>query len=434
MAAYATYTLADGPHDIRLRCEGYAMQQRYFMVLDSCQRPDEYGKYQWLVAATLEEPQLIIQADAVPQKAEENWLFGLLPYELKITVEPSTHTRHAPTLPWPEVAFFVADLVCYQLRGADAVVICCRTEDPEAMAERLLQVQPHQIPKLDSAQAAAFSSDFTPGEYAQAVQALRMHIVQGDAYQINLSQQFTAQGAVGDLMALFYALKDASPVGMAAMLRWGSRYVFSISPERFLQHRQGQLTTQPIKGTIHKDSLQDTAAALHASPKERAENVMVVDMARNDLHRSCIPGTVHVPQLHGVHTYSTLHHLVSTVTGTLRVDTSPWQALLFAFPPASMTGTPKVSAMKLIDHYEKTGRGLYAGCMGYMAPDREYDFNVVIRTVQYDAVQHIVLYNVGGAVTYDSNPQGEYEETLLKAQALQTVLGTHVYAVTNKLA
>jgi len=218
-------------------------------------------------------------------------------------------------------------------------------------------------------------------------------------------------------------LTGVSPVPFASYLRWQDCYLICASPERFLQLRGDQLCSQPIKGTAPRGMTSAADAAHRAylahSEKEQAENVMIVDLTRNDLHRSCRTGTVTVPQLFEIQVFPQVFQLVSTVVGQKRPELSVPQVLANTFPPGSMTGAPKVMTLGMIDRYEPLGRGLYAGSVGYFAPGGDFDFNVVIRSLIYDAREQLLSYHVGGAITYDSDPQREYEETLIKARAIR---------------
>lgn len=197
------------------------------------------------------------------------------------------------------------------------------------------------------------------------------------------------------------------------------------SPERFLQWRGGILTSQPIKGTSKRGTSPEEDAQsrhyLQHSLKERAENVMIADLTRNDLQRSCNTGSVRVPHLFEVQTFPTVHQLVTTVQGDTREGIT-WQEIFRqTFPPGSMTGAPKVATLRAIDAYERSARGSYAGCAGYIQPNGDFDFNVIIRSLRYDALRQRLSYHVGGAITADSDPAAEYAETLLKAEAIKRV-------------
>jgi len=276
-----------------------------------------------------------------------------------------------------------------------------------------------------AAQPRALRSSLEPQEYLRAVQCILDHIRAGDLYQANLTQRFRVNVGEPDPVALLGRLHGASPAPHAAYLDTGPWKVLSSSPERFLRRTGDEVESRPIKGTAARGTTagDDAAscAALEESAKDRAENLMIVDLVRNDLGRVCRPGSVHVPALCQVETYATLHHLVSTVRGQLREDRTTEDLLRAMFPPGSMTGAPKVRAMEILHGLEPVSRGPYAGALGYLSFCGDLDLSVVIRTVLLG--QGEARFHVGGGVVADSQPQAEYEESLLKARALRTALG-----------
>jgi para-aminobenzoate synthetase component 1 len=268
-------------------------------------------------------------------------------------------------------------------------------------------------------------SSLDASAYQDAVQRILDHIRAGDIYQANLTQRFHMDAEVPDPVRLLGRLHGASPAPHAAYLDTGEWTILSSSPERFLRKTGLEVESRPIKGTASRGATPELDAAqragLEVSPKERAENLMIVDLVRNDLSRVCRPGTVHVPALSQVETYTTLHHLVSTVRGLLRERCSVAELLRAAFPPGSMTGAPKVRAMEILHELEPVSRGPYSGALGYLSFCGDLDLSVVIRTVLLGRGQ--ARFHVGGGVVADSDPRAEYEESLLKAQALRRGLG-----------
>jgi para-aminobenzoate synthetase component 1 len=259
-------------------------------------------------------------------------------------------------------------------------------------------------------------------DYLAAVEAIRQHIIAGDVYEMNLCQEFFAEQARIEPQTVFERLNARTKAPFAAFLRLQDRYLLCASPERFLQKKGATLISQPIKGTRrrHPDAGEDARIReeLRTSEKDRAENVMIVDLVRNDLARNCLPGSVRVDELFGIYSFQTVHQMISTVSGTLRPGTHPIAAIRDAFPMGSMTGAPKVMSMELIEQYERTRRGLYSGAVGYFTPDGDFDFNVVIRSILYHAASNYVSCQVGGAIVYDSVPEQEYEECMVKVGAL----------------
>jgi len=273
------------------------------------------------------------------------------------------------------------------------------------------------------ASATAARSTFTAAGYHAAVERVREHIRRGDIFQANLSQRWTVPRSRSGL-ELFAALARVSPAPFAAYLDLGDRVVASASPERFLEVRGGRVESRPIKGTRPRGAgpAADAAerAALLASAKDRAENVMIVDVLRNDLGRVCETGSVTVPELCALETFAQVHHLTSTVTGTLRADRDAVDLLHACFPGGSITGAPKIRAMEIIESLEPVRRHLYTGAIGYLDWRGDADWSVAIRTamVTGDAVH----FSAGGGITADSDPEAEYRETLDKAEGWRVAM------------
>jgi para-aminobenzoate synthetase component I len=267
-------------------------------------------------------------------------------------------------------------------------------------------------------------STFAHGAYVATVQRVRDYILAGDIFQANLSQRLQAPYA-GSPVALYRRLRESSPAPYAAYLDIGDAQLVGASPELFLRLRDGEVETRPIKGTMPRaeDPAEDArrAAALAASEKDRAENVMIVDLLRNDLSRVCTDPSVRVPRLCAVESHGAVHHLVSTVAGTLRPGVDAVELLRAAFPGGSITGAPKIRAMEILAELEPTRRGPYTGAIGYIGFDGAMETNIVIRTlVLRAATAHL---QVGGGIVADSDPEREYQETLHKAAGMLSALG-----------
>jgi len=310
-------------------------------------------------------------------------------------------------------------------------------ESDPGVARRLAEVRtaemvarltmPFADPPVQSVEGAgefALASNFTREEYLRAVGRAKEYIAAGDIYQVNLSQRLHAPLATSP-RALYRRLAHTNPSPFAAYLETPEAAIVSCSPERFLQVRGSEVETRPIKGTRPRGATAEEdarlAAELLASEKDRAENVMIVDLERNDLGKVCEYGSVHVRELFAVESYATVHHLVSTVQGRLRSGMTALDCLREAFPGGSITGAPKVRSMEIIEELEPTRRGVYTGAIGYLCFSGDMDVNIVIRTV---VVKNGVAYfQVGGGIVADSDPEAEYQETVDKAQALAQALG-----------
>lgn len=351
-----------------------------------------------------------------------DWLFGHLAYDLKNELEPLA-SSHPDGIGFPDLFFFVPEVVL-QLTG-DALLIGSLTEDPAIIFQSVMEaVPPAGNPGRSD---LVISPRFTRNEYLQVVQALQQHILRGDCYEINFCQEFYANDAFIDPVAVYDALCQASPNPFAAFYKTGEQYLLCASPERYMKKEGDRVCSQPIKGTWQRDALSVQGDAynreqLYHSAKDRSENVMVVDLVRNDLSRVCVAGTVQVDELYGIYSFPHVHQMISTVSGQLRPGLPFTEAIRHTFPMGSMTGAPKRRVMELIEAYERTRRGLFSGSVGYITPDGDFDLNVVIRSIFYNAGTAYLSYQVGSGITFYSDPEAEYEECLLKAAAIRKVL------------
>jgi para-aminobenzoate synthetase component 1 len=266
-------------------------------------------------------------------------------------------------------------------------------------------------------------STFTRTAYQHAVARVIEYVWAGDIFQANLSQRLEAP-LVGTPLELYRRLRSRNPAPFSAFLDFGDLVVASSSPERFLRVEDRHVEARPIKGTrprgVGPEHDAALALALAESDKDRAENVMIVDLLRNDLSRVCEPGSVRVPELFALEHYATVHHLVSTVVGDLDPTRDAADLLRAAFPGGSITGAPKVRAMQIIAELEPTRRGVYCGAIGYWSVTGALDTSIVIRT--YLVLGDVVYFQAGGGIVADSEPELEYRETLDKARGLIAAL------------
>lgn len=272
-----------------------------------------------------------------------------------------------------------------------------------------------------------FSANTSRDEFLRGVHRIKDWIAAGDIYQVNLSQAFRAEVTGGSLFNLYEALRDASPAPMAAWLSLDGKEILSSSPETFLKISGRGIETRPIKGTRPRfhdpDEDRRSAYELQTSPKEIAELVMITDLLRNDLGQVCEFGSVEVSEMLQLETLAQVHHLVSTVTGTLRPATDAIDALAACFPGGSITGAPKKRAMEIIRELETKPRGIYCGTIGWLGSNGESSFNIAIRTLVRDG--NTLIYQVGAGIVADSDPEKEYEETLHKAAGIRLAVERH---------
>lgn len=389
----------------------------YVAVFTSCHSPiDRYGEYEWVIGIATEDAATFETWESV-KEVENQWLMGILPYELKNKLEPTLQTKANQEVLFPETPLFVPQCILLQKKGTteweiEGDISLLEKEYPALSMENL-----NKTPD--------FQSNFSRSTYIQTIETLKKHIKAGDFYEINLAQRFEAKISISEPWTVFQKLIEISPVPFAAFIKWKDKFLLSASPERFLQLKENRLVAQPIKGTAKrgKTTMEDEALrqALSVSIKEQAENVMIVDLMRNDLYRSAEINSVEVPYLFEIQTFPQVHQMVSTITARKKTDCTWQKVIANTFPPGSMTGAPKVMACQMIDRYESVPRGVYAGAAGFVKPNGDFDWNVIIRSLVYDAKNQYLTYHVGGAITFDSHPEAEYEETLIKAQAIRNI-------------
>nr|WP_251047091.1 aminodeoxychorismate synthase component I [Hymenobacter sp. ISL-91] len=346
---------------------------------------------------------------------------GFISYEVKDELEDLSSANYSK-LAWPNLHFFRPHTWLtwegnqLKIHGETAGVLAAIT------ATLLPQVPPPAV--------TAVTPRMPQADYLRAVDAVREDILNGEVYELNLCQEFTADNVRLDPVDVFERLNAASPAPFAGFVRHENHFLLCASPERFVRRTGPVLLSQPIKGTIARgataaEDAQQRHTLLH-DEKERAENLMIVDLVRNDLARVAQTGTVQVPELFGLYPFRHVWQMISSVTARLRPGLDVVDVLRAAFPMGSMTGAPKIRAMQLIEHYERRRRGLYSGSLGLIWPNGDFDFNVVIRSLQYRQDTGHLSFQVGSAITYDSVPEREYAECLLKARAMLEVLGAVV--------
>ena len=356
--------------------------------------------------------------------SRRDWIFGHVAYDF-----PDRWSTGAPPQPdpvgFPDCYFFIPETVF--ILDEHAVRIGVGGGAPEAarIYETVRSVQAPPLP--ETRLPATWRSRFTRQEYLETVELLRGHIRRGDCYEINFCQEFFLEGAVIDPLATYRRLSRLSPHPFAAWYRIGDRYVACASPERYLKKNGSTIFSQPMKGTIgrdREDAVADRALRdrLLSDEKERAENIMIVDLVRNDLSRICREGSVQVTAFPAVHSFPRVHQLISTIQGTLREDCRFSEILRATFPMGSMTGAPKIRVMELIRAYERSKRGLFSGTIGYFTPQGDFDFNVVIRSILYNRSSGYVSLQAGSAITFRSDAATEYGECLTKIGAMQEAL------------
>ncbi|MFA6152519.1 MAG: anthranilate synthase component I family protein [Chitinophagaceae bacterium] len=355
----------------------------------------------------------------------KDWLFGHINYDFKNKLE-RLKSEYASHYEFDDIHFFQPETVCYILRNECEIHIESAFKNPEEIWHEIQQ-QPIEI-LAGNEPEISFQKRIEESEYLDIIGHLKDHIINGDCYEINFcNEAFSENVAINPLNA-FHQLNRLSPAPFAAYYKSSGQHLMCASPERYLRKEDDRIIAQPIKGTAKRssDSLLDKELqyGLSNSIKERAENVMIVDLMRNDLARFCEVDSVTVEELFGIYTFPQVHQMISTISGKLKSEYSLFDAIRLSFPMGSMTGAPKIMVMKLIEQYEKARRELFSGCVGYISPDGNFDFNVIIRSLFYNQNSKYLGYQTGGAITFNSDPTQEWQETLLKAMALEKIFHT----------
>jgi para-aminobenzoate synthetase component 1 len=359
-------------------------------------------------------------------ETEKDWMFGVLAYELK---EETHHIKSnkADKLEFPKLLFFIPKQVFWIKENQLTIEYLNEYFSETEVRETLEEIQIQEPPETEFSETKLKISQATrANEYMNAVKKLKEHIRLGDIYEVNYCTEFFAENARINPAELYQKLNALSPTPFSAFFRIRDRYLISASPERFMRKTGKRMIIQPIKGTIKRGETPDEDARLanklQNDPKERAENVMITDLVRNDLSQTAKPATVKVEELFGIYKFPQVFQMISTVSSELSDSKDSIDAIKAAFPPGSMTGAPKKRAAVLAEQYETFCRSWYAGSMGYFTPEGDFDFNVIIRSILYNADNKYLSFAAGGALTFQSVAENEYEECLLKAKAIKEVL------------
>ena len=368
-----------------------------------------------------QKPALTLLQQFIDQK--RSWLFGFISYDLKNELE-ELHSDNVDGLHFPLICFFEPEFVIEV--GDDFIEISYDDQFSGNLEDLISKLTSDRNSDTHVSTAISIKQRMSEEEYLTAVNTLKEHIKKGDIYEVNYCQEFYAEQVQIDALQVFKKLNAISSAPFAAYFKFEHYYLMSSSPERFLKREGNRLISQPIKGTakrsedVNEDQL--LKERLKFDPKERSENVMIVDLVRNDLSKLAQRGTVHVDELFGVYTFKQVHQMISTVSCDLKPDLTFADIIKATFPMGSMTGAPKHSAMQLIEKYERTKRGLYSGTLGYIDPEGNFDLNVVIRSILYNSKDQYLSFSVGSAITDKSDAKAEYEECMTKAKAMFDVL------------
>ena len=418
------FTITD-PENAKKKMLSWANQFGIFCFLDNHRYQTNYHSIECLLAVGNKNSFIANAGNALNEfqkflDEKPRWLFGHLGYDLKNEIESVTSTyksRHD----FPDIFFFEPKII---IRLSEKEMEIESEEDAGKIFEEIMQTDERLELKNDQ---LGIQQRISKKEYIETIEQLKKHILRGDCYEINYCMEFFAEDAIVDPLSVYEKLSKTSPNPFSALYKLEDKWLICASPERFLKREGSKILSQPIKGTSSrflKDDSRDKRSKeeLYKSEKDRSENVMVVDLVRNDLARVCKEGTVRVDELFGIYSFPQVHQMISTVSGELKDEISFTEIIKATFPMGSMTGAPKRRVMELIDQYERSGRGIFSGAVGYITPENDFDFNVVIRSIMYNASEKYLSFMAGSGITFYSDADNEHEECLMKAEAMRQVL------------
>jgi len=407
-------------------------QQYYEVVwLDSNGHRNKYSSFDGMLAvdaltSIVTDTENAFEDLSNYQSNTKDWIFGYLSYDLKNDTE-QLFSCNTDGLNFPALYFFQPKKLI-EIQGPVVTFnyLNMVADEIEEDFNNILEAPKPFSQELENQSDIKIKLRIFKDEYFSRVNKMLNHIHRGDIYEANFCQEFYAEGTKIDALKTYLKLNSITRAPFSAFLKVNDKYLLSSSPERYVKKLGDKIISQPIKGTAKRslDKNEDRllVEALEEDQKERAENIMIVDLVRNDLSKSAVKGSVKVEELCKVYSFDQVHQMISTITAEVSNTKNPVDIIKETFPMGSMTGAPKVSAMQIIEDLEASKRGLYSGTVGYFTPDNDFDFNVVIRSILYNKTAQYVSFSVGSAITAKAIPEKEYEECLLKAKAMRQVL------------
>jgi para-aminobenzoate synthetase component 1 len=413
--------------DFKKKLLHWANQHREVVFLDSNAYHQKYSSFDSVLAVDAftsikTDYENAFQDLYQYQSQTKDWLFGYLSYDLKNDTE-ALHSNNFDGLEFPDLFFFQPKkLFLIKENQVEIQYLRMCDDEIETDFEEITQCSVFNIQSSDVEVLQRIAKE----NYLSKVSKMLEHIHRGDIYEANFCMEFYAEKAQIDPLEIYQKLNAISEPPFAVYFKNNFQYLLSASPERYLRKEGLKIISQPIKGTARRsfDLEQDEQLKfdLVQNEKERSENIMIVDLVRNDLSHTATKGSVQVEELCQIYTFKQVHQMISTIVSGVENTTSPIEILRTTFPMGSMTGAPKISAMQIIEELEATKRGLYSGAVGYFTPTGDFDFNVVIRSILYNSKNQYLSFSVGSAITSQAIPEMEYEECLLKAKAMFEVL------------
>lgn len=420
---YATLHVKD-TNLFKMQMLNWANQFSICCFMDSHFYKDVHHSYDCLLAIEAvqifdEKENIFHQLDVFYNNCND-WIFGHFSYDLKNQIE-HLQSQNINEVNFPDIFLYQPETVI-TLNGNTIEIFSFKS--PQSILNGINDVQINC--ECLSSSDKKIKARINKKEYIQTVKKLKAHILKGDCYEINFCQEFFIDDVDTNTLQTYFKLLEISPSPFSCYYKLYTNYLLCASPERFLSKHEQDIFSQPIKGTAarNKDAKLDLLQKnnLYNDSKERSENVMVVDLVRNDLSKICEEGSVKTDELFGIYSFPQVYQMISTISGTLKKEIAFSEIIKATFPMGSMTGAPKYRVMQIIEQYEKTKRSLFSGSVGYITPQKDFDFNVVIRSIFYNQAKKYLNYLVGSAITVYADAEKEYAECMLKAAAIEKVL------------
>ena len=418
----------DNPLLLKKQLLQWSQQFREIVFLDSNEHTTQYSSYDCILAV---DAFTSIQTDFINafedlnvyQKTTKDWLFGYLSYDLKNDTEKLV-SKNKDKLHFPDLFFFQPKKIIF-IKNNQLEFHYLNVCDDE-MESDYQEIIHFEIENQEIGQLMTIQQQISKAAYIDKVTKMLEYIQNGTIYEANFCMEFFAEETEINPYHTFESLNEISKAPFSSFFKNNKQFALSASPERYLKKIDEKIISQPIKGTSKRfsDTKEDELSKINLAndPKERSENIMIVDLVRNDLSKTAQKESVEVEELCEIYSFLQVHQMISTITSKIKPEFSAVDVLKTTFPMGSMTGAPKISAMNIIEELEETKRGIYSGAIGYFTPENDFDFNVVIRSILYNETEKYVSFSVGSAITSKSEPEKEYEECLLKARAMRLVL------------
>ena len=420
--------LLESSLDFKNKLLSWSQQFQQIVYLDSNNYPQKYTSFDAVMAIDAHKEIESNYTDGFKKLKEfknniKDYIFGYLSYDLKNDTEGLT-SNNFDGVQFPDLYFFQPKKL-FLIRKNVLEVQYLKEFENEIEID-LANIFNQDLTMVNVEHDVKIHKRITKKEYINKLAIILEHIHRGDIYEVNFCQEFYAENTRIAPLEVFLHLNKISKPPFASFIKSKDKYLLSASPERFVTKENNKIISQPIKGTAkrlgNKKADKELAINLSLDEKERSENIMIVDLVRNDLSKTAIKGSVNVEELCKVYTFDQVHQMISTVTSLIEDETDSMEVIQSLFPMGSMTGAPKISAMQIIEAQEATKRGLYSGTVGYFTPSDDFDFSVVIRSILYNSTKKYLSYSVGSAITSKSIPKKEYQECLLKAIAMKRAL------------